>query len=165
MDAAEVRRHIQQWVENTLSVPSPFFNNLPPCPYSREALLNNKAEIRCVHGSELLQHLEEIGNTWDDHVEIILLVAEPSTIKPETLIQAIGNAKASFEARDLVSFFDHPHCTDPDFVVKSANGKYVLVGTQRLSNFIRAAKPLYKKNYFVEANKQFSVEEKLKNLS
>jgi hypothetical protein len=165
MNLEEVRQHIYQWVENTLSVPSPIFNNLPPCPYSREALLNNKVEIRCGHGSRLLNSITEIGRTWDDSYVLILVACDRDTITPEELIVGIENANRVFEADDLISFFDHPDCTDPRYAVRSANGKYVLVGTQRLSNFAQAAKPLYKKNYFEKVTKQFSVAKHINKLS
>ncbi len=165
MDLEKVREHIRQWIENTLSVPSPLFNNLPPCPYSREALLKNKLDIRCVDGAELLNAMTEIGNTWDDRYEIILLASEPDTIKPEELIAGLEKWNKQFEGRDLLGFCDHPFCTDPKYKVTSANGKYVLVGMQRLANFVQAAKPLHKKQYFAKVNKQFWGEEKINKLN
>lgn len=164
MQLEEVQQHIRRWVENTLSVPSPIFNNLPPCPYSREALLNNKVNIRCAHGADLLDSIMDIGRTWNDTYEIILVASEPDTIKPEDLIAGMAAVNKMFEAHDLVSFFDHPKCTDPKYTITSANGKYVLVGMQRLNNFIRAAKPLYKRQYFARAKKQFPVANRLSDL-
>jgi hypothetical protein len=165
MNLEEVREHVRQWVENTLSVPSPIFNNLPPCPYSREALLRNKVDIRCGNGADLLNSLTEMARTWDDRFELILLACEPHTIKPEDLIAGVERVNAMFDAADLISFFDHPDCTNPKYIVTSANGKYVFVGMQRLKNFVEAAKPLYKRQYFARVNKQFSVEKNLNNLS
>lgn len=164
MNLAEVQQHIREWVENKLSVPSPLFNNLPPCPYSREALLNHKVDIRCGQGADLLDSITRIGETWDDSYELILVACEPDTITPEELIGGIEKLNARFEAADLISFFDHPHCTDPKYKVKTANGKYVLVGMQRLNNFIQAARPLYKRQYFARVTKQFSVAKNLTKL-
>ena len=164
MNLQEVKQHIRQWVENTLSVPSPLFNNLPPCPYSREALFNNKVDIRCGHGSSLIKSLTAIGRTWDDSYELILVACDPGTIKADTLIAGIEKVNKMFEADDLVSFFDHPGCTDPKYTVTSANGKYVLAGMQRLGNFLRAARPLYKKKYFARVHKQYLAGDKMKKL-
>lgn len=155
MNSEDVKQHIHRWVENTLSVPSPVFDNLPPCPYSREAIVNNTVDIRCEHGSTLLARIDEIAKGWDDQYELILVASEPDTIGPEELIEGVQDANARFESSDLVCFFDHPNCTDARYSITSANGKYVLVGMQRLSNFLRAAKPLYKKNYFDKIKKQF----------
>jgi hypothetical protein len=165
MNLAEVKQHVRQWVENTLSVPSPLFNNLPPCPYSREALLNNKVDIRCVHGSEILASITDIAKTWDDSYEIILVACEPETIKSEDLILGLERWNKEFEAADLLGFCDHPNCSDPKYKVTSANGKYVLVGMQRLKNFMQAAKPLHKKQYFAQVTKQFWGAEQIRKLN
>lgn len=155
MNEAAVRAHVQHWVESTLSVPSPLFNNLPPCPYSREALLRHKVDIRCAAGAGIVDALVEAGRTWDDRHELVLLASEPDAISPDDLIAGVERVRPALEAADLVVFFDHPRCTDPEYVVTSANGKYVFVGLQRLSLFLEAAKPLVKRNYFAEAHKQF----------
>ena len=155
MSPDDVRAHVRHWVESTLSVPSPLFNNLPPCPYSREALLRNTVDIRCATGATILDALVEAGRTWDDRYELILLACEPDAIPPGDLIAGVEGLRAALEADDLVVFFDHPLCTDPKYIVTSANGRYVFVGLQRLSLFLEAAKPLVKRNYFAEAHKQF----------
>lgn len=164
MNIDKVRAHIRRWVDETLSVPSPLFNNLPPCPYAREALLNNRVDIRCVDGAELLGAVAKLQQTWDDKHELILLASDPATITPEALIAGIEGANPLFEASDLVCFFDHPRCEDPKYIVTSANGEYVLVGVQRLGNFLKAAKPLYKKKYFEQARKQYLDPDKLGKL-
>lgn len=156
LNAEEVRAHVRHWVDTTLSVPSPLFNNLPPCPYSREALLRNKVDIRCTTGADTLETLVETARTWDDRYELVLLAADPEAIAPDDLIAGVEALRAGFEADDLVVFFDHPRCTDPKYIVTSANGKYVFVGMQRLSLFLQAARPLFKRNYFEKAHKQFA---------
>ena len=164
MNLEEVKEHIHQWVDNKLSVPSPLFNNLPPCPYSREAMLKNKVDIRCAPGAELMETVKENGKNWDDSFELILVASEPDTIRPEELITGIEEVNKMFEGADLLSFFDHPHCEDPKYSITTPNGKYVLVGMQRLENFLKAAKPLHKKEYFSNVDKQFPVVRKLNEL-
>jgi hypothetical protein len=164
MTDAEVRAHVTHWVESTLSVPSPLFNNLPPCPYSRESLLRNTVDIRCVDGAAVIDTLVAIGNGWDDRFEIILLACEPRSIAPDALISAVEGLRAWSEAADLVVFFDHPDNTNPKYRVTSANGKYVMVGIQRLSLFLKAAKPLVKHQYFERTRKQYLVDDQLKSI-
>ena len=160
----EVRAHVKQWVDTTLSVPSPLFNNLPPCPYSRESLLRNTVDIRCSDGAHLVDMLVEIGNSWDDRYELILLACEPDDIAPDALIAAVEGLRDWSKAADLVLFFDHPHNTNPKYQVTSANGKYVIVGIQRLSLFLEAARPLVKHQYFERTRKQYLVDEQLKSI-
>ena len=127
-------------------------------------MLKNKVDIRCVPGVELLDSVIEIGKTWDDSFELILVACEPDTIRPADLIVGIEKVNRMFEPADLLSFFDHPNCVDPKYTITTPNGKYVLVGMQRLANFLKAAKPLYKKEYFSTVDKQFPVVKKLTEL-
>jgi hypothetical protein len=39
------KQEIQDWIFNTLSTPTPIFNNLPACPYAKKAWLDGKVEI------------------------------------------------------------------------------------------------------------------------
>lgn len=157
MNLDEVKSHVQRWVDDTLSVPSPAFQNLPPCPYSKPALLKNKVDIRCADGPELLARVAETARSWDDRFELVLFAAEPDSVEPEALAAGIAESNARLEAADLVCFFDHPRSVDPKYKVTSANGKYVFVGMQRLSLFVEAARPLHKKNYFEKVSKQYGV--------
>lgn len=164
MTIDEVRAHVKQWVDTTLSVPTPLFNNLPPCPYSRESLLRNTVDIRCVDGATLADTIVEVGNSWDDRYELILLASDPQSIAPEALISAVEGLRAWSEAADLVVFFDHPHNTNAKYQVTSANGRYAMVGVQRLSLFLKAAKPLVKHQYFERTRKQYLVDDQLKSI-
>lgn len=165
MTIDDVRAHVKQWVDNTLSVPSPTFNGLPPCPYSRESLHRHTVDIRCVDGARLVDTLVETGNRWDDEYELILLACEPQRITPDALIAAVEGLRAWSEAADLVVFFDHPRNSNPKYQVTSGNGKYVMVGLQRLSLFLKAAKPLVKHQYFERTRKQFLVDEQLRSIT
>jgi hypothetical protein len=165
MTIDEARAHVKHWVDTKLSVPSPIFNDLPPCPYSRESLLRNTVDIRCVDGESLVDTLVDIGNSWDDSYELILLACEPESIAPDALIAAVEGLREWSKTADLVMFFDHPHNTNPKYQVTSANGKYVIVGMQRLSLFLEAAKPLVKHQYFARASKQYLSDDHLKSIT
>lgn len=158
MELEDVRAHIERWVKDSLSVPSPLFNNLPPCPYSREALLKGKVEIRLADARQLAPALLEIGVAWDDSHMLVLLAADKSLVAPSDVARAMVDANLTLESMDLISFFDHPDIEEPAFKVTSTNGKYLLAGIQRLSAFVQAAKPLHKRKYFENVTKQFAAD-------
>ena len=161
MEIDDVRLHIGQWIKSVLSVPSPMFNNLPPCPYSREAWFNDKVDLRLVSASVLPETILEIGRGWDDSHVLVLLAGDRSQVTPEEIARRMTSVNVALEPWDLISFFDHPDTTDAKFRVASSNGKYLLAGIQRLGAFVQAAKPLYKRSYFDKATKQFSTEKHL----
>lgn len=149
---AEVEQHIHQWIRESLSVPSPHFNNFPPCPYSLNALVKNKLDIQCSRGTELLNQINEIGRTWDDSYEMVMVVCDRQSITPDELIAGTESFNAAFKACDLMSNFDHPDNTHPRYKVTATNGKYALAIVQRLENFVQAAKPLFERGYFKNVN-------------
>ena len=147
MNLNDIQQHVHHWVENVLSVPSPLFNNFPPCPYSRAVLVNNKMDICWVHGDSLLSTIDEVCQTWDDSYEMIMVACQADTIGAEKLADGIEKLNNKFEVRDLAIMFDHPMVTNPKHKVTSSNGKYVLTLTQRVTAFTKAAKSLYGQGY------------------
>ena len=80
MSVQEVQQHVVQWIENTLSIPSTHFNNLPPCPYSHGSLAKNRVDIRYETGEMLLQNLNALAETWDDSHDVIVVMMNRHTI-------------------------------------------------------------------------------------
>ena len=117
-------------------------------PYSKPALQKNAVDIRCGHGSELITDLEHIANTWDDSFEMIMVVCYPDTVTPEALMEGTTVLNEKLKPLDLMTNFDHPATTHPRYRVVTTNGKYAFAIVQRLSAFVKAANPLFKKNYF-----------------
>ena len=37
---------LQDWINKTLGKPNPIFNNLPACPYAKQAWVSDKVEVR-----------------------------------------------------------------------------------------------------------------------
>jgi dimethylhistidine N-methyltransferase len=154
-DLNEVTTHIYQWVEHHLSVPSVHFNDLPPCPYSKAALLRNKVDIRCGEGEFLLETLADIAHTWNDQFEMVMMVCDKDSITPEALMAGTKTLNETLKPHDLMTNFDHPDTTHPRYRVKTTNGRYVVAIVQRLSAFVEAAQPLFKKNYFKNVAYQY----------
>ena len=148
MSVEEVQQHVVQWIENTLSVPSPHFNNLPPCPYSHGSLVKDRVDIRHEPGEELLQKLAALGEAWDDSHDVIVVMCDKQSISLDKVKEGVSRLAQELAPRDLLVNFDHPDCTDPKYRVVSSNGKYVMVSMQRLNGFVEASRVLFKKGYY-----------------
>ena len=148
MSDQEVRQHVTQWIENTLSKPSPHFNNLPPCPYSHSALVKSKVDVRHASGAGLLPALASIAESWDDSHEVMIVMCDKTAISPNELIEGVTQLSESFKNRDLLVNCDHPDCVDTRFKVTSTNGKYAMGAVQRLGGFLDGARSLFKKGYY-----------------
>lgn len=148
MNNQEVRQHVAQWIENTLSKPSPHFNDLPPCPYSHSALLKNKVDVRYESSGRMLSTLTSIAQAWDDSHEVMIVMCDKHTISPDELAKGTTELTEIFRDHDLLVNCDHPDCVDPKFKVVSTNGKYAMGVVQRLSGFVQASRGLFKKGYY-----------------
>ena len=42
---------IQNWINNFVTQPNPVFGNLPPCPFARKAIVDNKVEFQEMIGN------------------------------------------------------------------------------------------------------------------
>ncbi len=148
MSVEEVQQHVVQWIENTLSVASPHFNNLPPCPYSHGALVKDRVDVRYEPGGELLQNLAALAENWDDSQDVIVVMCDKQSISLGEVKEGVTKLAQELAPRDLLVNFDHPDCADPKYRVVSTNGKYVMVSMQRLSGFVEASRALFKKGYY-----------------
>ncbi len=153
-ELAEAQKHVYHWVKNVLSIPSPYFNNFPPCPYSLNAIQKDKVDIRTGEGDEVIAMINDIGRTWDNSYEMIMVICDPQSITPDELIIGTETFNQEFKSEDLMSNFEHPANTNPRYKVTATNGKYALAIVQRLGNFVRAAKPLYESGYFKNVDPQ-----------
>ena len=148
MNDQAVRQHVNQWIGNTLSKPSPHFNNLPPCPFSHSALMKNKVDVRYESGASMLTTLASIAQSWDDSHDVRIVMCDKHAISPDELAEGATELSKIFEDHDLLVNCDHPDCTDPKFKVVSTNGEYAMGVVQRLSGFVGASGALFKKGYY-----------------
>lgn len=149
-DIYQVQQYLWDWVNNCLNIPSPDFAGFPPCPYSRRAMLENRAEIRWFHGLELLDVLNEIAKTWSDDFDMVILAADPKAISYKATTDLLMQANRMILAKqDLVALRDHPDAvSDLPRSSASSNGKYVLVFVQRLSKLLEATEQLSRAGYY-----------------
>jgi hypothetical protein len=148
-DINQVKQYIWDWVNNYLSVPSPEFAGLSPCPYSRKVMLENRVEIRWFQGPDLLHVLTEIAKTWSDVLEVVILVADPKNISYSDITDLITQVNQTTLAKEnLVALRDHPDAISDLPRSSATNGKYVLVFVQRLNKLIEATEYLSKNGYY-----------------
>ena len=63
---------IMQWSETALEKPSPQFNNLPPCPYARKALMDEKVAILFKY-DDSYQVLYSCVSQFDDNFDLAII--------------------------------------------------------------------------------------------
>lgn len=132
-----ISNNIESWIENTLSQASKSFNNLPPCPYAKQAWISGKVLI--------LENQEpnNIKKLLLDY-EVIIYAFNPRSISAEALYDKC----TKISDNDVVALDDHPDVIEKVDDVVLNNGTYALILVQERHKLEQARKILKAKNYY-----------------
>lgn len=129
--------HISQWISSSLSNSSEVFNNLPPCPYAKQAWLNNKVLV--VEDGIFIDHITALKT-----YEVIIYVYDPKIITHEQLYQKCLEVSNDI----IVALDDHPDNLEKVSDVVLNNGEYALILVQEREKLEQARKILKAKGYY-----------------
>jgi hypothetical protein len=150
------QQHIHNWIETFLSVPSETFNNLPPCPFAKQAMIENKiqyAEIKPMEHISMhdyfIAELENFSYHWPKGKEVVIIGCNPEYISSEELTLAVETSTTRFlSQRGYIALEDHP---DEEEKVKDVilnNKNYAVVFLQNREKLNAARKALHKQDYY-----------------
>jgi hypothetical protein len=148
---------IMQWSETALEKPSPQFNNLPPCPYARKALMDEKVAILFKY-DDSYQVLYSCVSQFDDNFDLAIIVDVHNDKSAydfheylESLNEAISNGM--FIDKDIWVMGFHPDDDVSETAQETAieaitDTEYSMIFVQRLTVLQEAADKLDKKGYY-----------------
>ena len=144
----KIVKEIQAWMQSFVEKPNPKFGNMPPCPYARQARLQNKIDIKDLD-KDYFVCLTDAARTWTDEFDVVIFVERiVNRYEPQELSAIVEEVNKRVMPMDIVCLEDHPH--EPEIIngVQMNNGKYVLVLMQRLSKINDASKQLENTSYY-----------------
>ena len=151
-----VERDIRNWSHNFLEVPNVKLNGLPPCPYAKQAWLDNKVTFSINTGIEGLIRAVRI---FDTHDYDIVVWAEENVIDMPYLDGFVDgmNELLSVAGIDMHLMQFHPEYSAEeaglDFLleegVSDPDLEYCMVFVQKLSLLDDAALSLEKSDYYM----------------
>lgn len=147
MNLDQVRKDIESWIVNFVEVPHPALGGWPPCPYARQARLNNEYEVRI--GTSLLLDLVHIAQAGLGNKKVIIIAYDPNHISYEQFHANLEYAnKELLLPADIIALEDHPH--DPEIVngVSMNQGTYALVLLQSLSDLDQKAQLVARRGFY-----------------
>ena len=104
----DVRIKIANWINNTLSKPSPIFNNLPACPYAKQAWTENKVEV-FAYNSWIDAYSKLISMDYNfDQKDVYIFAFPTANITPEQLTNTLDKLTSSWQKDWIVVLEDHP---------------------------------------------------------
>lgn len=152
---AQVRERVRTWIEAFLSVPHPQFGGMPPCPFSRQAWLDDRVDVRLFAWDDLDPLLCELTQTWRDRhrtrdrYDVIIFACTSESLDPHALDRRVQQLNPHLAAADLVALVDCP--ANPATTVShttTSNRRYNLVLVQRLSHLQAASDRLFQTDYY-----------------
>ena len=146
---------IQDWIENFLCKDNIAFNNMPPFPFAKQAMLDDKIvyhELQPIHlpmGDYFVAELENFSYHWPKGKEVVVIGTHPQYISSEELSLSVERATSIFlKTRGYIALEDHPDAEEKVLDVCVNQGKYALVLLQERDKLQRARKILQKQDYY-----------------
>jgi hypothetical protein len=147
MDLETVKQDINTWIENFVEVSHPSLGGWPPCPYARNARLNQEYDVRI--GINPLLDLAQIALSGLGNKKVIVLAYDAERWDYNQFHEALDQANAEFLLnKDIIALEDHP--SDPEIVngVSMNQGTYALALVQSLSDLDAKARLMADKGFY-----------------
>ena len=140
--------NLSVWIQKTLSTPNPIFNNLPACPYAKQAWISDKVQV-CQFESWVDAYTDLLVKDFNfKKYEVVIFAFPHTTIVPKQLSEIICNLQKMWNKKDIVVLEDHP---DDIEEVKNFNlnfGECCLLLIQSRSKLNEARAYLESKDYY-----------------
>lgn len=139
----DVRGRLQDWLINFVEVEHPSLGNWAPCPYARQARLNNKIHIVIDNPTRIADY-EQLLSDFD----VVALCFDPEQYSADQITRFTHHINTLFEDRDVVVLEDHPAI--PEYVngVQMNFGYCGLLLMQRASKLSTASEQLRRAGYY-----------------
>lgn len=150
MTALTAKQDILKWIQEFVEKPNPLLNGWPPCPYAKEARLNNRIRILICEQSEISATLESEATSLlkgPHEVTIVALEKDQMLSLPETTT-VVQKFRDAWAPKDIYLLKDHPLDSEVTNGVSMNHGRYQMFFLQRLSALQTAAAELKKAGYY-----------------
>ena len=147
MDINTVTADILAWSERFVEVPHPALGGWPPCPFARQARLNQTIQV--LSGADPYFDLRNRSRWGMGRNEVIVYAYDPAEWPYSRFHTAVETANTEFLLRkDLLALEDHPDSVEDVNGVVMNQGQYALVLVQSLSKLNVAAKQMGAKGLY-----------------
>jgi hypothetical protein len=142
----EAQTYILKWIDDFVSQPNPDINNFPPCPFAKQAILDNKVEFE-VCEIKIDSYLKEKAKRWNEDTDVCCIFV-PNINSTNLSVMVENTNKLYLMEQDFVVLEDHPDEEENINGVIMNNGKYPIVLMQRLSKIQMFSGILKKRGYY-----------------
>ena len=143
MDENTVKQKLEQWLIDFVEKPNPLLNNWPPCPYARQARVDNKIHIVSDSPLCIAEYVSFLEN-----FDVVILCFDHKEFSASQVELFTKHINSILILKDYVVLEDHPESEEFINGVKMNFGACGLMILQRLSKLNTAADQLQKKGYY-----------------
>ena len=148
----ESKEFLEKWILESISQPHQILNDLPICPFAKNAYLENKVKI--IEVTDYVNEITEQLHQWDDSYEVIVFVC-PHNIIAHDFVEQVEVLNNKFVPLNLALLEDHVDIEEKIGSLVFNNGKYNIILVQRLDKLNQAADKLHKTLYYKNWPKEY----------
>lgn len=147
MNQTLIVEQLNQWLQEFVEQPNSGLGDWPPCPYARQARINNKISIKFCEVVEFMDVIRESLFTLEEK-DVVVICFDHNQIDPVSLQEYVAGTNKTLMPANYVILEDHPD--SPEFVngVKMNFGHCGLLILQKLDKLNTAADQLREKGYY-----------------
>ncbi len=145
----QATKFIKNWLKTFVEVPHPVFAGMPPCPFARQARLQNKIKFEYYSSPAVWMDMYvDIVRCDFDKFDVLAMIIEADQFSAKETKRIARDLNKEFNEDDLVILEDHPDIPEKVKKVSLNNGKYILFLAQRLSKLTRFSNQLKNTKYY-----------------
>ena len=136
------------WMKEFVEIPNSLLGNWPPCPYARQARINNKIEI-VYSGHDVIPATVEENLSKLEDKDVIIVYFDHKMIQPDALTELVKVYNEGFlMPRNYVALEDHPDSVEYVNNVKMNFGECGLLIVSKLDMLNDASDKIREKDYY-----------------
>lgn len=150
----QLKADIATWIFDWVSLPNEQLRNIP-CPFAKQALMNNKIDFTIAGNIEVLRSLLDVVAHDGLLNDVLIIGMNKNLITPIDLSNIVKDANnINLMPAGYVALEDHPD--DEEFIngVKMNQGTWALVLVQSLEKINQASTILQKQGYYSNWTKE-----------
>lgn len=148
---SEFESYMRDWILKDLSYPVALLNNLPKCPYAKQALLEKKI-LFFSDVTDINIQLENCISVWNDnYTDVALFNLGLISVENLELLAVNFNKKH----KEFLVLDDHIEVEEKIGDVNFSNGRYNILLCQKRNKVVTARKILLKKGYYINWPKEY----------
>lgn len=147
MNQDEIIAKLTKWMVEFVEVPNSKLGDWAPCPYARQARINNNISIKFAEVSEFTDVIHASKETLENK-EVVVVCFNHNNIDPVELQEYVTSMNKTLLPMNYVILEDHPNT--PEYIngVCMNFGECGLLVIQKLDKITTASEQLREKSYY-----------------